>query len=172
MALLTLDELSLWSRTPITTENGLLATMVIDAVTSRVLFECGSPTWDHLTAPSVVRSVVIPLASRSFRNLDSIVAEGGIGPIGGDRYVEDMARALELTDAELAILHNAPGATAPPNSEGGEMWVLGITDPVPETNIIYVFDAAGSIAPDSAGGNWAIPMLDVDLDPYYKPLGA
>jgi hypothetical protein len=175
MALLTLRELEIWSRTEITTENGDLANMLIDAVTQRVLFECGNPDgWNELTTPAVVRSVVIPLASRSFRNIDSIAAEGSIGPIGGDRFVEDMARALELTQAELDILHNAPGAL-PTATSGGRLWVLGTEDVEEPSPIIYMFDAPGPamvLVGDNAGANWAIPMIDVDQDPFYKPLPA
>ena len=174
MALLTIRELEVWSRIEITTENGELANMVIDAVSQRVLKECGNPTgWDETTTPQIVRSVVVPVAARTFRNPDSVVAEGGIGPIGGDRVVEDMARALEFTMAELDILHNAPGAL-PRDSAGGRLWVLGLEPPDPPPSpIIYVFDAAGPfMAPDRAGANWAIPLVDTDADPFYKPLPA
>jgi len=175
MALLTLRELEVWSRTPITTENGEFANMVIEAVSQRVLFECGNPVgWDELTTPPVVRTVVIAVASRTFRNPDSIVSEGGIGPIGGDRYAETLARALYFTMSELDILHNAPGAL-PLDRSGGRLWVLGVEPEEEPSPIIFVFDTAGPamlLAGDNAGANWAIPFIDVDKDPFYKPLSS
>ena len=171
MALLTLRELEVWSRTEITTENGEFANMVLEAVSQRVLYECGSPPgWNELTTPPVVRSVVVAVASRTFRNPDSIVSEGSIGPIGGDRYAETLARALYFTQSELDILHNAPGAQ-PIEKACGRLWVLGWeTEPEPSP-IIYLWDTPGPyMAPDNAGANWGVPMIDVDKDPFYKPL--
>jgi hypothetical protein len=86
-----------------------------------------------------------------------------------------MARALELTQAELDILHNAPGANPPPTGAGGRLWVLATEEVEEPSSVVYVFDAPGpamQAVGDNAGANWAIPLVDVDKDPFYKPLPA
>src|SRR5690349_9781314 len=55
-------------------------------------------------APRHAVMIAEQLAKRAYTNPDAIVASGSIGPIGGDRTVEDFARTFELTPAEAAYL--------------------------------------------------------------------
>ncbi len=164
MALLTMSELRVWVRRPSLPDTDEFGLAVIAASSLVVSEECGFPVpeWTPTTAPAIARQVAIQLAKRTFLNPDAVVAEGGIGPIGGDRFIDDFARTLELTAAEKAQLARIDGNVSA--SEQG-LWVQRI-DPADADydSIVYVYDSSGS--------NWAIPMLDVDVDLYYKPLVA
>jgi S-methylmethionine-dependent homocysteine/selenocysteine methylase len=76
-----------------------------------------------VAAPRQAVMIAEQLAKRAYINPDAIVAEGGIGPIGGDRTVEDFARTFELTDEEKEYLDTfalgRPGATT-----GNKLWSL------------------------------------------------
>lgn len=158
--LLTVAELATWARTEIADDDPF-ANAVVDAATLVVVSQCGFPVpeWTTSSAPPVARLITIQLAKRTYLNPDAVIAEGGIGPIGGDRFVEDFARTLELTPNELAKLADVDPATA---SASGNLWVLGVDTVGHSLDEIYLRDSDGS--------NWAIPFLDVDRDPYYFPL--
>lgn len=161
MDLLTLDELRTWTRRTIADADPF-ATAVISAASLKVLNECNNPVeWvDVSTTPAMARMIAVQLAKRTYLNPDAIVAPGGVGPIGGDRYVEDFARTLELTESELETLAKLEGVTTQGEQSG--FWVLQVGEPEGVDPILYLRDSDGS--------NWMIPFLDVDLDPYYVPV--
>jgi len=74
--------------------------------------------------PAPRRAVMIAeqLAKRAYQNPDAIVAEGGIGPIGGDRTVEDFARTFELTDEEKEYLDTM--ALGRPGGAENQLWTI------------------------------------------------
>lgn len=108
-AMLTVDELEVWCRTTIVgTSKETFAQAVVEAAS---LVVAGAALHDEWIAddyadpiPARAKLVVTLLAKRSFLNPDSVIAEGGIGPIGGDRYVEEMAKFLTLTEQEISDL--------------------------------------------------------------------
>jgi hypothetical protein len=104
--------------------------------------------------PAPRRAVMIAeqLAKRAYQNPDAIVAEGGIGPIGGDRTVEDFARTFELTPAEMEYLDGLAigGASASTNSIG----TIGVT-----------------VRPSALVGTGAIWIPDLDPRAQPFPLG-
>lgn len=57
-----------------------------------------------VAAPRRAVMIAEQLAMRSYKNPDAIVAEGSLGPIGGDRYLDEFARTFELTTAERETL--------------------------------------------------------------------
>ncbi len=158
--LLTLPELRTWTRRAIPDADPF-ALAVISAASLKVLDECNNPEdWTSLNlVPAMVRMIAVQLAKRTYKNPDAIIAEGGIGPLGGDRFIEDFARTLELTAAELDTLAKVTGVDA--KSEGG-LWVQPLMSDQSTDSILYLRDTDGS--------NWMIPFLDVDLDPYYVPV--
>lgn len=82
---------------------------------------------DELEVPVVPaprRAVMIAeqLAKRAYQNPDAIVTEGSIGPIGGDRTVEDFARTFELTAEEKEYLDTL--ALGRPGGTENQLWSL------------------------------------------------
>ena len=80
--------------------------------------------------PAPRRAVMIAeqLAKRSYLNPNAVVAEGSVGPIGGDRTIEDFARTFELTEIEaeyLAEVKRTTGIVDAGSGTGG-LWVLQI----------------------------------------------
>lgn len=147
MALLTLAEFSVWlTEDP---ENEDLANLMIEAASEAVMSAARQPTWtaSGLTAAPVrARHIAAHLAVRSYKNLDSVQAEGTVGPIGGDRIVEELAKALHLTDAERAELE----AMAPVSAGAGSLWILPTASGTASTDgDVYLADNSGS--------DWHIP---------------
>ena len=150
MPLLTLGELRTWTRESIP-DGDEFALAVIDAASLVVSSAARHPEWDVATAPSIARLIAAQLAKRTYLNPNAVAAEGSIGPIGGDRFVEDFARTLELTPVELASLEGLWPAGA---SKGGGLWTM-TTEREPMT------PASGTIfVPDDSGSDWHIPFID------------
>lgn len=145
--LLAVSELAVWARQEIADDDAF-ALAVIDAASLKTRTAAKQPTWDVATIPAEARLVCIQLAKRTFLNPDAVVSEGGIGPIGGDRYVEDFARTLEFTDAELATLADASGSAA---AAGNGLWVQPTSngEMLSLDRDVYLFDDSGS--------DWGIP---------------
>lgn len=152
--LLTIAELAVWARTEIPADDPF-ALVVIDAASLKVREAAKQPDWTAATVPATARLIAIQLAKRTYLNPDAVIAEGGIGPIGGDRYIEDFARTLELTDLERADLE----ALAPNAATGGNgLWVQPMTrGDIETTETAYYFDNSGS--------DWAIPMYEETVTP-------
>jgi hypothetical protein len=124
--LLDLETLALVARQePLT--NVPWATYCINAASVIVADTANHSDWLGLDADGVEipvvaaprRAVMIAeqLAKRAYLNPDAIVAEGSIGPIGGDRMIEEFARTFELTETEKATLA-AIAADAYPAASG------------------------------------------------------
>jgi hypothetical protein len=133
----------------------------IQAASVIVADAAGRPDWlgvapDGSDMPVVAaprRAVMIAeqLAKRSYINPNAVVAEGSVGPIGGDRTIEDFARTFELTEIEseyLAEVRRTTGIVDSGSGTGG-LWVLQIE------NRPY-------------GEDWAAIYLP-DLDPRAAP---
>lgn len=120
-ALLTTNELALWTqRDPAAVALDAFATEVIDKVSELACFLGGHdgttldadgvaiPEWtlppDPNQAPFDVRLVVLQVAKRSYGNPAQVVAEGGVGPIGGDRFLDAAALLMTLTETERSTL--------------------------------------------------------------------
>lgn len=148
------------------------ATYCIESASWLVADETGHNDWlglagDGTSIPVVAaprRAVMIAeqLAKRAYLNPDAIVQEGGVGPIGGDRTVEEFARTFEFTDAELEYLQSvALGKT-----KGGGLWTQPTENlPVgtPADSTIYLPDL------DPRAQWWPVGTEGVD-DYAYTPL--
>lgn len=110
------------------------ATYCIEAASYLVVDETGYSEWIGLN-PDGTETAVVPaprraamvaeqLAKRAYLNPNAVVAEGGVGPIGGDRTVEDFARTFEFTEAELEYLGKIAKDTG--NAAGGGLWTMEI----------------------------------------------
>lgn len=136
----------------------------IESASYLVADEGNHPEWIGLDAtgatvpvvPARRRVVMIAeqLAKRAYLNPDAIVAEGNIGPIGGDRTVEDFARTFEFTPAEQEYLQTmALGTTG----GGSALWTLTI-------------ESGTGVIPRLPDGTINLPDLDPRADPW--PLGS
>lgn len=158
--LLTIATLAIITRSDIEPDDDF-ATWVINGASLVVASAADHDDWvnDPGTGliPAPARAVLIAenLAKRTYLNPDSIIAEGSIGPIGGDRYVEDFARAFELTAYEREILGGLAGGTS--NSVGG-LWTQA-TENRPGYGLdttIYLPDL------DERAGSWPVGTEGVD----------
>lgn len=150
--LLNLSDLAVWAREAIPPEDPW-ALAVIDAASWLVRNTAGFPLWTATDAPPRARQIASHVAARSYKNPDSVVTEGALGPLGGDRTVEELARALHLTDGERAELEAMrPEATGP---SSGDLWIqpTGLDDSVASLDA-YLSDTGGS--------DWLIPYLHED----------
>lgn len=113
------------------------ATYFINAASILVADFAGHPDWIGLdllgvevgtvvAAPRRAVMIAEQLAKRAYENPNAIVAEGGIGPIGGDRMVEEYARTLEPTEAEMLWLAEAKRTTGIVGAIGAGLWTLQI----------------------------------------------
>lgn len=178
--LLTKSKLALWTqRDPAKVELDLFATEVIDVVSKMACWLGGHdgtkldsagvaiPEWTlpdgDNPAPFDVQMVALQVAKRSYGNPDQVVQEGGVGPIGGDRFIDAAALLLSLTDSERATLTKYNSEGDPDGAD--DLWVLTI-DRSPETSLIaptlYVSDdqQVGMTPDESAYPSWDIPLFN------------
>jgi hypothetical protein len=149
-ALLTIPELGVWAQQDVGYDDEWAAA-VLDAASDVVRTAASQPTWTRDTAPVRARQIASHLAARSYKNPDSIVGEGALGPVGGDRFVEELAKALHLTAAEIEEL----GKLAPSTAAGsGGLWIQPINATPVEDGDVYLADDSGS--------DWMIPYLAPD----------
>ncbi len=128
--MLDVAELEVWCRKPIAgTPKEPFAIAVLQAASLVVADKANHADWlaDDFPGPLPGRAKLICtlLAKRSFLNPDSVISEGGIGPIGGDRYVEEMAKFLTLTDQEIADLEDLDDGSGAGGTGG--LWTMEIT---------------------------------------------
>jgi hypothetical protein len=147
--LLSVAELNVWlTGRAVVLDGDAFAEEILFAASEKVRSTAGQPTWTAATAPPRARQICAHLAARSYLNPDSISAEGGIGPLGGDRTVEELAKALHLTQAETDELQ----ALAPRSAVGGSLWIQPVNGGVPvDDGDVYLADDSGS--------DWMIPYL-------------
>lgn len=150
------------------------ATYCIESASWLVADETGHFDWlgvaaDGSSIPVVAaprRAVMIAeqLAKRAYLNPDAIVQAGSVGPIGGDRTVEDFARTFEFTAVELEYLDSVSIGTA---RAGGGLWTMATENRPVSTALpsatIYLPDV------DPRADLWPVGTEGVD-DYAYTPL--
>lgn len=145
--LLTRADLAIWIQGDI--EDEAFADVVISAASELVCVTAQQPTWTIANAPIRARQIAAALAARSYKNPDSALVEGSVGALSGDRLVEDLARFLHLTNAEIDEL---VAMQPTPTGAGGGLWVQPVGGATPvDSSDIYLFDNSGS--------DWGIPMF-------------
>ena len=130
--LVTLEELRIWTREPIDTEDDMIfAEAIIAAVSLRIAEELEyAPIEEWALDPeniyvASVKSVAVQVARRTYLNPDQEVRTAAIGPIGGVAYLEDFAQALALTVSEQTRLAAVLKATETTGGTGG-LWTARI----------------------------------------------
>lgn len=116
-------------------------------------------------APIDVQMVALQVIKRSYENPSQIVQEGGIGPIGGDRYADVHALFMDLNDAERATVakYNVDGDPTMP-AGAGEIFTIATTrgddSSMPRTSPLYVpDDQQVNLDSTNAAPSWDIPMF-------------
>lgn len=101
--LVTVAELAIWTQTEIAPDD-FAANAILAAASLIVRDVARQPLWTQVDAPPMAKLITVQLAKRTYLNPNAVVSEGSIGPIGGDRFLEDFVRTLELTAVEIAQL--------------------------------------------------------------------
>lgn len=167
--LLTVAQLAVWAQQEIDDDDEF-ALVVIEAASLVVAEKAAHLDWIEIIAPAVAltpapsraRLIATQLAKRTFLNPHAVLWEGNIGPIGGDKLVEDFSRTLELTlveSAELEAMQPAGAAT------GNGLWVQPV-----ETGRVAV-GSTTIYLPDGSNLDSIIPMGTQGVDDWaYTPL--
>lgn len=178
--LLTKNELALWTqKDPAKVEVDPFAAEVIDKVSQLACFLGGHdgtkldalgaviPAWTLESgvdqAPFDVRMVVLQVCKRSYGNPDQVVAEGGVGPIGGDRVLDVAALLLALTEPERNTLTKYNTDGDPDANES--LWIARIERgdaPMSTAATLYATDdqQIGMTVDQSAFPSWDIPLFN------------
>lgn len=132
--LVTLDALRVWTRDPIQGEADVaFAEEVIEAVKIRIEEELDFPDWletaDHAGTRSA-RQVAMQVARRAYLNPNQETRAGDLGPLGGASYLDDFARGLELTEAEVERLASIAGKHNDSANSGFGVLSIQRADPV------------------------------------------
>lgn len=171
--LLTLETLRIVAREDIADADPW-ALYCIDSASTLVADEAGHPDWIGFDAlgntipvvPGPRRAVMIAeqLAMRAYKNPDAIVSEGSIGPVGGDRTLEEFARTFTFTEAEAAYLERVNEQTGITGGATGGLYTMTISNPAAIlSQTIYLPDL------DPLADSW--PMGTEGVDNYaYDPL--
>jgi len=152
-ALIGVPELAVWVRENIAADDPF-ALQVIWAATVKLRATCANTTWTPSTVPAPVKLILLQLAKRSYINDRGIVAEGSLGPIGGDRYLDDYARTLQFLPEELNELAGYGAAVV--SVDGGALFTLSTAQPDTTDGETYLFAQDGGVS------DWAIPYLGED----------
>ena len=150
--LITVAELALWARETIDPADPY-ANLVVNAASLVVRDTAEHPEWTaagETAAPDRAKLITAIIAKRAWINSEGIVAEGGMGPLGGDRYIEEVARGMlfEMTEAERETLEGF--ITVAAGSTG--LWTMTISNgPLEMQGPTYAFDSSGS--------DWMLPFL-------------
>jgi len=121
MALVTIPALSIWVQQEIA-EDDPFAIAIINAA-SLVVSQTARryPEWlePDAVVPDRAKLIAVLLAKRTYQYPDPITNTAPIGPIGGERLIEDFVRTMHLTDEERAELEAmAPEGVIPPPGAG------------------------------------------------------
>lgn len=160
--LITIQDLNGWIPGREIEPDDTLATNVISAASLVVSETARHPEWTRTgatAAPARAKLICVLLAKRTYLNPNAVVREGSIGPIGGDAYVEDLVRTMELTEAEIATLQGFIGDGT--GSTVGGLWVQPTTRGELETGDVFI--------PDSGGSDWMIPYGDASEEFWFSP---
>lgn len=149
-ALVSIPELGVWCRQEIGYDDEF-AVAILEAASEVVRSAARHAEWTAKTVPARAKQICAHLAARSYLNPDSVVGEGSIGPLGGDRYVEALATALHLTAAEREELETMASA----GSARGSLWIQPVgSNTLESPEDVYL--------PDHSGSDWMIPYLAPD----------
>lgn len=160
--LLALDDLRGWTQETIADDDVLAANVILGA-SYKVADAASHLDWldDAYAGEVPYRATLIAnlLAKRSYQNPNSIIAEGGVGPIGGDRYVEEFAKFLTLTATEIAELEDL--ATPAAGAVGGLSVITMENRPGPALDPTYY-------APDldPRADVWPVGTIGSGVDDY------
>lgn len=135
------------------------AAWVLEEASGLVCDTARHPEWedDPSKAPRVARRICLMVAKRTYENPGSVIQEGAVGPLGGDRVLDAQAMGLNLTEAEEEELIDLRGG-----GNAGGLWVQPIGDGDAPDRTVYLFDSSGS--------DWAIPYADFDsTDAFNTP---
>lgn len=117
-------------------------------------------------APIDVQMVMLQVAKRSYQNPDEVLQEGGVGPLGGERYADVHALFMDFTDAERTVLakYNPDGDPTPQDGTGVIFTITttrGDETTLPQTSPLYVGDNLQTGLADSADPReWKIPLFN------------
>lgn len=153
MTLLSINELSIWVQEDLDAGD-LFARRMIEAASDRVRAAAGQPDWTVATAPVRARQIASHLAARSYKNPDSAQYQGALGPIGGDRIVQELAASLHLTEAETLELERLGGA-AGGTGTGNGLWYQPLDGGA-------TLSSGDVFLTDDSGTDWMIPYLAED----------
>lgn len=164
--LLTLDTLRIIARETIP-DGDEWALYCIDSASTMVADEAGHPDWigydalgnaiPPVAAPRRAVMIAEQLAMRSFKNPDAVVSEGNVGPLGGDRTVEEFARTFTFTQMELDYLERVNTATGITGGTTGGLYTLTIDNAAAVlTQTIYLPDL------DPLADSWPMGTEGVD----------
>jgi len=175
--LLTTETLARWTQNdPAEVAADPFAVDLIAKVSELVQFVGGHPEWDldvdPLTkAPFDVQMVVLQVCKRSYENPTRIIQEGNVGPLGGDRFADEQALFMDLTETERATIakYNPDG-----DPDGGAAEVFTIrtsTDSdMPWTPPLYVEDDDQPGLINSADPRpWMIPLVSSEDAVMFSP---
>jgi len=145
-----------------------LAIEICEKMSNLARFLGGNTAWTldpgENRVPIDVEMVILQVCKRSYENPTQVVAEGNVGPIGGDRHVEDYALFMSLSETERAIItgHNPDGDPNPPS--GGQVFTIP-TSPGPESllpvEVLYVGDDQQiNLSTSADPREWKIPLFN------------
>lgn len=149
--LLTVAELAVWCRQPVEQMDAPFASLVIEGISLMVRDAASHPEWEAGNVPPKAKLIASVATMRNYLNPDAVVGEGNVGPIGGNRYVEEYARSFQLTEAEIADLEAMAGDDDPNNSS--DLWILPTTRGDKPVSPVYLNDQYGE---------WPIPYATPD----------
>lgn len=140
---------------------------LIDKVSELACFLGGHPEWTLEPsvdqAPFDVRMVVLNVCKRAYENPGRVIAEGSIGPIGGDRVADAQALFTDLSETERATLtkYNPDGD---PDGGAGVLFVIQTTRSdemtLQQSSPLYMGDDQQTNLETSADPReWMIPMF-------------
>lgn len=166
--LMSIETLAIWMQTPVTElEADPFYAQVITDVSGLVCFIGGHPQWTYEPgedqAPYDVRMVALNVIKRSAENPGRVIAEGSVGPIGGDRVDEAQALFTDLTDAERAVIAKYNPEGDPEGDAAGILFTIetsrGDSMTLQQTSPLYVGDNMQTNLETSADPReWMIPM--------------
>lgn len=166
--LLTTSTLATWTQNELAeVDTDPFAVELIDKVSELACFLGGHPNWTYEPgvdqAPFDVRMVVLNVCKRAYENPGRVIAEGSVGPIGGDRVADAQALFTDLSEAERATLTKY-NPTGDPDGLGGELFTIETTREdamtLQQTSPLYVGDNMQvnlETSPDPR--EWMIPMF-------------
>lgn len=160
--------LATWTQNdPVEVAEDPFATSLITTISELFCFLGGHPDWTlepgEDQAPFDVRMLALMVAKRSYENPTRIIAEGSIGPIGGDRFADAQALFTDLSETERATI-TAYNPDGDPNPTGGVLFTISTTwedaSILQQTSPLYMADNQQiNLAASADPRSWDIPMF-------------